>query len=297
MQQLSFLVPGFSKCGTTTLCSLLNQHPDIYIPQQKEPNFFCRDDYAQHWQEYRNLFNDSAAATVLGEGSTFYASGDLEQLSRQRIKMLYPDIKLIFIARDPINRIESSLREFHHSGPRYGFDTPFDPEQALRQFPAIISDTRYWSRLGNYKDHLPEQNIHILLLEDLQSQTRLELEKCFSFLGVDASIEVPGLSRQLNAGSSKLYDSKLLRTLRNNRITGPTLSKISIDTQDRVFSKLGLRRHFNRAINWKPDTRLWLLAQLQSEIDTFLAHCGKPANYWPRYYQLVHSSPEQQRQE
>lgn len=36
---LDFLVPGISKCGTTSLCALLNQHPHLFIPEEKEPLF------------------------------------------------------------------------------------------------------------------------------------------------------------------------------------------------------------------------------------------------------------------
>lgn len=287
MQHISFLVPGFSKCGTTTLCSLLDQHPEIHIPALKEPNFFCKMDYEQRWHEYENLFADSGSATVLGEGSTFYTTVESEQAVRERVKRHYPDIKLIFIARDPINRIESSFREFHHSGPRFGFDTPFDIEQTLQRFPEIISDTLYWSRLNNYRQYFPEQNIHTLFLEDLKSRTRLELEKCFRFLGVDPAVEISQQSRQLNAGSSKLYDSRLLRRIRNNRFTGIPLSKITVNTQDRIFSKIGLRRRFNQPISWKAETRQMLIEQLRDEMSSFLEYAGKSADYWPRYSHLL----------
>lgn len=287
MQPLSFIVPGFSKCGTTTLCSLLDQHPDIYIPPIKEPNFFNREDYDQHWGEYQQLFENCGPATRLGEGSTFYTTVKHEQEARERIKRHYPDIKLIFIARDPIKRIESSFRESHHSSPRFGFDTPFDTADALREMPVFIDDTRYWTRLNNYREHFPKQNIHILFLEDLTAQTGVELQKCFRFLGVDPEVKIQGQSRQLNAGTSKLYDSRLLRRIRNNRFTGIPLSKVSIDTQDRIFSKLGLRRTFKKPISLHAETRHRLLSELESEMASLLDYAGKPLDFWPRYHQLL----------
>ena len=289
MQPISFLVPGFSKCGTTTLCSLLDQHPDIHIPALKEPNFFCKDDYNNLWYQYQDLFAKSGAARVLGEGSTFYSTAEFEVRVGQRVQRHYPDIRLIFIARDPINRIESSFREFHHSGPRFGLDTPFDIEQALRKFPGIINDTQYWSRLNNYRNLFPEENIHVLFLEDLNSRTDAELETCFKFLGVDPGIPIEGLSRQLNTGSSKLYDSRLLRKIRNHRFTGIPLSKIPVARQDKILSRVGLRRQFDQPVSWKQETKQWLLSQLQDEMSAFLAYAGKPPDYWPRYYQLLHS--------
>ena len=52
MVDLKFIVPGFSKCGTTTLCSLINQHTDIFIPEEKEPWYFSSPRFAEKHQEY-----------------------------------------------------------------------------------------------------------------------------------------------------------------------------------------------------------------------------------------------------
>jgi len=45
MIRIDFLIPGFSKCGTTTLCALLAQHPSIYMPELKEPWYFSSTDF------------------------------------------------------------------------------------------------------------------------------------------------------------------------------------------------------------------------------------------------------------
>ncbi len=41
--QIDFIVPGFSKCGTTTLCDMLNSHEDVFIPPAKEPGYFAEN--------------------------------------------------------------------------------------------------------------------------------------------------------------------------------------------------------------------------------------------------------------
>ena len=66
---VQFFVPGFSKCGTTTFCSLLGDHPEIFIPQCKEPNFFAMA-YRRGWDWYTDLFEGSDGR-MCGEGSTF----------------------------------------------------------------------------------------------------------------------------------------------------------------------------------------------------------------------------------
>ena len=43
----NFLVIGAMKCGTTSLCSLLDQHPDIFMSNPKETYFFSNDEVYQ----------------------------------------------------------------------------------------------------------------------------------------------------------------------------------------------------------------------------------------------------------
>ena len=43
MPRPSFFLVGAPKCGTTSLCHYLGQHPDIFIPRLKELNFFASD--------------------------------------------------------------------------------------------------------------------------------------------------------------------------------------------------------------------------------------------------------------
>ncbi len=40
MDRPSFLVLGAPKCGTTSLCHYLAQHPEVFVPPEKEPRFF-----------------------------------------------------------------------------------------------------------------------------------------------------------------------------------------------------------------------------------------------------------------
>ena len=137
MMRVDFLVPGFSKCGTTSLCSHLAKHPEVFIPEAKEPCFFAYN-FEKGWQWYETFFKDAGAARIFGEGSTFYTAAEFEARTCERLFRHFPDVRLIFVARDPIARIESSYREHHHSGHKYGIDVPPSLGQALRKFRNII---------------------------------------------------------------------------------------------------------------------------------------------------------------
>ena len=280
---LDFLVPGISKCGTTTLCALLNRHPRVFIPEEKEPLLFIHADYEEKLDWYRELFLDAPPNALCGEGSTFYSSNRLEEASRDRIIEFNPDIKLIFIARDPVDRIESSFREFHHSGPFFGVYPPFDLDAALTALPDILEDCRYWSRIDNYRQRMPDRNILVLLLEDLKAKPDQVLGRCFRFLGLDpcAAGHVPPL--RLNEGENKLRDTRAMRILRIMPVIGRRVSALPLDKQNRVGTWFGLRKPAVEAIDWSAHARELVYRTLRDEVRLFLRDIGRSPDIWPRF--------------
>jgi len=280
---LDFLVPGFSKCGTTSLCALLNEHPDIFIPDEKEPLFFIHADHLDKLGWYQGLFAAAPEHARCGEGSTFYSSVAHEVGSRDRIVAFNPDIKLIFIARDPIARIESSFREYHHSGPHFGLNTPYDIETALDALPDLLSDSCFWSRLNNYRQRIADDNILLVFLEDLQAQPDAVLMRCFEFLGVDAAYRSSNPARRLNEGEAKLFDSDLWRYLRNAPVTRQLIARIPVPVQDKFTQPLGLRKPFKQPIEWSAAACERVVAQLRDEVRQILEYGGKPPDFWKRF--------------
>lgn len=287
---LDFLVPGISKCGTTTLCALLNRHPRVYVPEEKEPLFFIHADYATKFDWYRELFRDAPPHALCGEGSTFYSSHTLEKATRNRIVEFNPEIKLIFIVRDPVDRIESSFREFHHSGPFFGVYPPFDLEAALLALPDILEDCRYRARIGNYRRLVPDRNILVLLLEDLKTAPEQVLERCFRFLGLDpgAAGHVPPL--RLNEGEDKLRDTRAMRILRSAPLIGRRVSAWPLDKQNRVGVALGLRKPAAEAIHWSASARELVYRTLRDDVRLFLHDMGRSPDIWPRFGSLRRSA-------
>jgi hypothetical protein len=284
--QIDFMVPGFSKCGTTTLSAMLARHPALVLPSEKEPSLFADDEYEAHWPNYLAVYPAERQGRLFGDDSTRYTTAGNEVASRDRIARHYPDCKLIFIARDPFKRIESGFREFHHSGPMWGLNADFDPNQAIRQLPMILDDSMYGARLANYLQRWPSERVLVLLLEELVAHPERELRRCFEFLGVDPEPAARIPLEQLNAQEQKLYDTRFLRYLRTHRFWGFKLAKLSPPQQDRLLRPLGLRRPFTRPIAWQPETLAWLANSLQDDITQFLALQGKTLDVWPAFARL-----------
>ena len=279
MVSIDFLVPGFSKCGTTTLCALLAQHPDIYIPALKEPWYFSADDFEHRTEEYCQHFTPATEGQLLGEGSVSYSGFEKEDISIQRIKANNRDCRFIFIARNPLQRIESSYREMHHSGVKFGLNAPYALADCLDIFPQMTRDSCFLERIRKYVDAFGEESILVVFLEEMRDFPQRELARCFRHLGVDDAFVVDDQVR-LNEGRSKFYDSRLLRYLRTRPWSGFKLAKLSPEAQDRILVPTGLRRPFRRPVTWDARAIAMVQETVLPDARRFLQAYGRPEGFW-----------------
>jgi hypothetical protein len=279
MVRINFLVPGFSKCGTTTLCALLAQHPEIYIPELKEPWYFSSTDFPAREADYIQHFTPALPGQLLGEGSVNYSGFEREDISIARIRDNNPDCRFIFIARNPLRRIESSYREMHHSGVKFGLNAPYSLAENLQRFPQMIRDSMFFERISKYVDAFGKEAIRVLFLEDLNQRPQQELQKCFSHLGVDVGFQVKEEMR-LNKGSSKYYDTRILRYIRSKPWSGFKLARLNPEQQDRLLQPLRLRRPFTQPVQWDESASAMVRDSVLPDAKKFLTAFGKNADFW-----------------
>ena len=279
MITVDFLVPGFSKCGTTSLCALLAQHPQLYLPELKEPWYFSSKHYVPRAPGYARHFAAARPGQLLGEGSQSYSTYEDEAVSIARIREHNPRCRFIFLARNPLRRIESSYREMHHSGVMFGVNAPFDLAGCLERFPQMIRDSMFYQRICGYLEAFGPQSVLVLFLEDLRQDPQREMEKCFRHLGVDSGFTVRPLP-PLNEGGSKLYDTAGLRRLRATPWLAPLLNRFTREQQDRLFRPVGLRRAFAGPVQWDECSLAMVRQSVVPDARRFLRYFGKPEDFW-----------------
>ena len=191
-----FIIGGAPRCGTTWLVRLLERHPQVYIakPVFPEPKFFLVDElyglgltyYFETW------FRNAPTGSVAGEKSANYLENSHLP---ERIYKHLPDVKLIFILRDPIERAFSNYLFSRMNGfETEDFETAIKLEESRkRSLPANLRYTQpfsYFSR-GLYAKHLvpffekfPRNNILCLRFEDMVAAPELETRRVHSFLGL-----------------------------------------------------------------------------------------------------------------
>ena len=212
-----YLIIGAQRCGTSTLYSLLTEHPQINKAGRKEVHYFD-----QHFSEglswYRSWFPAEEAGKITGESSPYCL---LHPLAPERVARIVPDIQLIVLLRNPVERAFSQ----YHQQCRRGYETLETFEEAIEAEPKrlagererIIADPhhdnfahRHYSYLarGRYAEQLEHwfanfdrQRIHIIRSEDLYERPRRIYRRTLAFLGLDFPSDLRKARRQRNAGN------------------------------------------------------------------------------------------------
>ena len=195
-----FLIPGAGKSGTTSLVYYLNQHPGVFVPKYKEPDFFStvseRGHYHRGLEWYESIFDEAAPAAISGEASNLYL---YDPESPRLIKKHLPDIKLIFIFREPAARAYSHYWEDLKEGRLLkDFSELVGGVKlvTIREFmPDIFADSqRGWAYIymSDYAQHVrrylalfPRESMRFYTLDQLKSSCDDMLKDIVSFLGLE----------------------------------------------------------------------------------------------------------------
>lgn len=209
----NFLIIGAAKAGTTSVYYYLNQHPQIYMSSVKEPRFFAPEFYTTYCNgllrdnarksvftltEYQKLFERVTDEIAIGEASPEYI---YFPKTPERIKQDIPNVKLIAILRNPIERAFSAFSYQVRDGCEV-----LSFEQALQiEKQRIKSNWRpgwhykecgfYYIQLKRYFDIFPSEQIKVYLYEDLKADSLCFIQDVYRFLGVDDSF-IPNFPHQ-----------------------------------------------------------------------------------------------------
>ena len=179
------------KSGTSTLADYLAENTDIHIPT-KEVHYFNNDkNYSQgsSWYEeqlVKNLDeNIKSDNFILGEKTPTYS---FQPNCAKRIKDSLPNVKLIWIFREPVKRTFSNYLHAKKKGVEpLSFRQCVKDEEKRKQeniFNAYIERSKYVKQVERFLEFYELSDMHFLLFEDLIKSPKEELNKISEFLGV-----------------------------------------------------------------------------------------------------------------
>ena len=210
-----FIIAGAQRSGTTYLYNILDQHPDIYMakPVQPEPKFFCNYNQYKLGKEYyvSKYFNVAKEYSAYGEKSTSYMTVDG---TPKNIHKMFPEVKLLFLLRNPIERAVSNYWYSVDNGlETYSFEYAIKNEnKRIKEQPmpgflnhpfAYLARGRYIVYLNEYLKYFSRDKIVIVKTEYLLSEPIDQIKKIYTFLDVNSNF-VPALSgKKVNTNERK----------------------------------------------------------------------------------------------
>lgn len=217
----AFIIGGAPRSGTTFLCHALDRHPDIFIakPFIPEPKVFMTEAApAEYLARYRRFFSATGSARFLGEKTSYYLESEA---ACERIRAHVPEVKLVFIVREPVARAYSNYLWSRMNGlETLAFaeavalegrrPSPLPEEKSYARPFDYLTRGDYARFAERYYAAFGRERVAFFLYEDIEEQPDALLLRLQQFIGVEP-----------------LPDDRL-RSLRVNsaRESGPALSPI-----------------------------------------------------------------------
>lgn len=214
----NLFIIGAMKSGTTSLHEYLNDHPEIFMSEVKEPGYFaeCMNYYPKELDWYESLFDSVQDEKIIGESSTNYTKLPICTEVVEKIQAYNPQARFIYLMRNPVDRI---ISHYWH-GVKYG-DERDDPLIAIRKKAEYTSFSDYAMQLEPYIETFGEDKVYTLSFENFIKDTEGELRLIFDWLGVDSSITIKNIDAAHNALPStfkKVKGRGLLHDFRNSAL-------------------------------------------------------------------------------
>jgi hypothetical protein len=212
-----FFIVGQPKSGTTALHHMLRSHPQIFMPENKEPWFFADELHERtpprpagtprSLSEYAALFAAAGPQQRVGEASVLYL---WSHTAAQAIAAVAPRARAIAILREPA----SLLRSLHLQFLETYVETEPDLRRALELEPsrregrnvprhtywpqalAYSEHVRYVEQLSRYRDRFPPGHVLVLIYDDFRRDNEATVRTVLRFLEVDD--DVPVQSAEIN---------------------------------------------------------------------------------------------------
>jgi hypothetical protein len=195
----TFIVIGAMKCATTSLHFYLDLHPQIFMSRRQELDFFIAE---RHWnkglQWYESQFSDDFG--INGESSSSYTKYPLVCDVPERIHSVLPLAKLIYVVRDPVDRI---ISHYIHEYAQGRENRPIDDALNLLENNHYLDVSKYYLQLRQYLEFYTPDQILVVMTEDLRDQRVSTLQRIFRFLSVDDNFRSDDFFRVLNQSSEK----------------------------------------------------------------------------------------------
>jgi LPS sulfotransferase NodH len=203
-----FLIVGHPKCGTTALHEMLGAHPEVFMPEPKEPWFFAEELHQnapprpsgmpRTLPEYAAWFDAARESQRIGEASTFYL---WSQSAAANIARVIPDVKIVAVLREPASFLQSLhlqlLEVYVEDEPDLRRALELEPERAAGRVPRrtylpqlllYSGYIDYVAQLRRYHELFGREQVKVLIYDDFRADNEAVVGEVCRFIGVEDSL-------------------------------------------------------------------------------------------------------------
>jgi hypothetical protein len=270
----TFILVGAMKCGTTSLHNYLDEHPQICMSTPKEPNFFTADS-EKNLDWYQQRFHDEAQE--FGESSTNYTKYPEFPGVPERMYRLLPDVKLLYLVRDPIQR---AISHYVHNRIHKREDRPIEEAFLPAEESHYLQTSRYYMQISRYLEYYSRERVLILESEDLRARRTRVMKTIFDFLEVEMEVDEAEFEKEYHATSKKL-NPNLSVFLRHTQI-GKALTSVGQSVLPDALIEKGLeafRSDVDRP-SLEGDTKEAVHAYMEKDVEQLRRLCRRGFEAW-----------------
>ena len=290
----NFFIVGAPKCGTTSMYTYLDQHPDVFMPEVKEPHHFADDmksrGYLREPAGYYALFANAGSCSRVGEASVWYL---YSETAAARIHAAIRSAKIIVMLRNPVDMLHSLHSQCLYSGQETirDFEEAFEAESDRRaghRWPnGEFENKLFYSAVGDYAPQIERyfrlfgrENVHVIFYDDFREQLLSEYQNCLRFLELDATF-VPEFG--VANANKKVHSTKLQRLIRrpSPRLRSWTRRIVPSPIRRAVISSAtNWNRYYAPREPMSPATRERLQEQFREPIEVLSILLDRDLSHW-----------------
>jgi hypothetical protein len=306
------LLIGAAKSGPSSLYEYLRQHPQIYVPERPGPSFFALEGeeptlagpkawvanrrwvterrYVSDLPRYQALFRKARDEIAVGESSDLYLS---TPEAAERIRHHIPDVKLMAMLRNPVERAYSAYRYLVQGG----YETLPTFEEALDAEESRVAANWdhewqyarrgfYHEQLRRYFDLFDREQIRVFLYDDFAADPAAVLREVFAFLGVDPAF-TPDTSVRYNITGTPR--SRLVHAMVARPSVARDLLRPFVPTtlRRRVRTAVMRRNLVSDKVKMKQETRRRLVELYREDVLQLQGLIGRDLSHWLRQASAV----------
>lgn len=276
----NLLIIGAMKSGTTSVFMDLIKHPQVFEPQDKEPDDLCDDSVLTDagLAKYTARYSKARPGQIVCDASTTYSKRpDFEGVPQRAVKVLPSNFKVIYVVRHPIKRIISQHRhEFTEGlvGPCI--------DDVVQEQSRFLDYSRYAFQIEPWLEMVGQERIRVIQFEEYTANRESIVHGLWKFLDLDPQAGEQIGNTIYNQSKSKPVTNDFWEQVRTSWLYQAMRPLISLSGR-KVLRELILPRAKLELAAPSQETIDWLSKEIAQDTSQLQALLGDSSPNWSEF--------------